>query len=74
MFSFGHLCKVLPGKHISIVLGSGIAKRLHWLFGRGYLLECSVLRAGDFVISGTLHKKSPLFCLRFAKEPTDYID
>ena len=28
MFSFSHLCKVLPGKHISIVLDSGIVKRL----------------------------------------------
>jgi hypothetical protein len=72
MFSFGHLCKVLPGKHISIVLDSGIVKKLHWLFGRGCLLGRSVLRARRFVNSAALCT-SPLFCLRHAK-PTSYID
>lgn len=37
MFSFSLLCKVLPGKHISIVLDSGIVKGLTLgCWARGY--------------------------------------
>jgi hypothetical protein len=64
MFSFSHLCKVLPGKYISIVLDSGIVvKGQHWLLGRGYFIWGAVqffaLKTWSFL--QYLHEKSPLF-------------